>query len=286
MQRVVRANGVDLCTETFGRPQDPAILLISGASGSMDWWRPAFCERLAAGGRFVVRYDHRDTGQSAHSQAGAPDYTGADLVADVVGVLDALELGRAHLVGVSMGGGLAQAVALDYPERVASLTLIATSSGGAGPDNPDLPPPSEAIRERFANPAPAPDWSNRDAVIDYLVEDSRAFAGALPFDEEEVRVVAAIVVDRTLDIEASMTNHWIVPSDGEPLRPRLGQVSAPTLVLHGTHDPLFPLGHGEALAREIPDASLLLLEGMGHEVPPVPVWDQVVEAILNVSERR
>jgi pimeloyl-ACP methyl ester carboxylesterase len=277
MRQMLHANGVDLCAEEFGQPPDPAILLISGASGSMDWWRTEFCVRLANAGRRVVRYDHRDTGQSAHSTAGAPDYTGPDLVADAIGVLDALDIERADIVGISMGGGIGQVLALDHPERVASLTLMSTSPGGS-----DLPPPTAALAATFADPPAPPDWSNRDEVIDYLVEQQRTHAGTLPFDADETRELATIVVDRTSDIEASMTNHFML-GGGDPLRPRLGQIAAPTLVIHGTADPLFPLAHGEALAREIPGSTLLAVEGMGHEVPPRPAWDEVIEAILTTS---
>src|SRR5687768_11365616 len=111
-QRIVRANGVELCIETFGDPAGPAILLIGGAASSMNWWEDEFCERLAAGHRFVIRYDLRDTGESVSYEPGAPQYTGADLVADAVGLLDTLEVGRAHVVGISMGGGIAQHMAL------------------------------------------------------------------------------------------------------------------------------------------------------------------------------
>src|SRR4051812_23759529 len=112
MQQQLEANGVNLCAETFGDNSHPALLLVSGATASMDGWRTEFCRRLAEGGRHVIRYDHRDTGQSAHSKPGAPDYTGPDLVADLAGVLDALGIESAHIAGISMGGGLGQALAL------------------------------------------------------------------------------------------------------------------------------------------------------------------------------
>jgi len=115
-------------------------------------------------------------------------------------------------------------------------------------------------------------------VIDYIVEGQRPFEGSFPFDEEALRELVARIVDRTLNIESSM-NHWIL-DDGEPVQGRLDELEAPTLVLHGTEDPLFPLGHGEALAAEIPGARLLPLEGMGHQVPPRPLWAHVVETIL------
>ena len=135
-QRIIDANGVRLCVDTTGDAADPAILLISGMGGSMDWWEEEFCQRLASGqgqgGRFVIRYDHRDTGRSVSYPAGAPGYTGADLAADVVGVLDALGRRSAHLAGVSIGGALAQQVALAHPDHVDSLVLISTSPAVQG----------------------------------------------------------------------------------------------------------------------------------------------------------
>jgi pimeloyl-ACP methyl ester carboxylesterase len=146
---------------------DPAILLIMGSSASMDWWEDDFCERLADGRRFVVRYDHRDTGRSVSYRPGAPPYTLRDLAADAVGLLDTFGLARAHLVGMSMGGAIAQLVALDHPGRVASLTLIATSP--AGPGDPGLPETPAQTRAKFAAIA-EPTWPDRTAVIDYLVQ--------------------------------------------------------------------------------------------------------------------
>jgi pimeloyl-ACP methyl ester carboxylesterase len=280
--RTLAVNGTHLCVDETGSDTDPPILLIGGASSSLDWWDDALCARLAAGGRRVIRYDHRDTGESAHAPAGAPGYRFDDLAADVPALLDALGIGRAHIAGLSMGGGIAQRIAIEQPARVATLTLLSTSSDGPGSD--DLPPPAPELAARFGDPPPAPDWSDRDAVIEHMVEEQRAFAGT-PFDEVRVRAIAGRVVDRTADIEAASTNHWLLDGSGEPLRPRLGQITAPTLVVHGTDDPLFPPAHGEALAREIPGARLLILPGVGHEVPPPRVWDIFVPALLEHTAR-
>jgi pimeloyl-ACP methyl ester carboxylesterase len=271
---------VELCVQTFGDKPDPALLLIAGGASSMDWWEDDFCEQLAAGGCFVIRYDHRDTGQSASYPPGAPGYDGRDLVEDAVGVLDALAVGRAHVVGMSMGGGIAQELALVYPNRVASLTLISTSPAvPREADEPALPPPSDELRKRFAEPLPEPDWSDRAAVVDYLIEDWRPYFGSGSFDETALRELAARVVERTTNIASSMTNHSVM-EQGEPVRARLGEIRAPTLVVHGTDDPLFPYAHGEALASEIPGARLLRLDGVGHQHPPRATWDEVVPAIL------
>jgi pimeloyl-ACP methyl ester carboxylesterase len=279
-RRMMRLGGVDLCVQTFGAPADPPLLLLGGATSSMDWWHEDFCERLAEAGRFVVRYDQRDTGESTSSPAGAPDYTAEDLLADIVALLDELLIERAHVVGVSMGGGMAQWLALEHPDRIATLTLVSTSSGPGGSDNPDLPPIEPEIAELFTNPPPPPDWSDRDAAIEHIVEEHRPYAGTLAFDADEVRALATVVVDRTRDLEASMTNHWLLTGGGDPLRPRLGEIRAPTLVIHGTADPMFPLPHGEALAREVPGARLVTIAGMGHGYPPRRVWDQVIPELL------
>src|SRR5215207_8086727 len=126
-EQAIRANGVELCTEPFGDPADPPILLIMSTGASMLWWEEGFCRMLVERGRFVLRYDHRDTGRSVTYEPGRPGYSGADLVADAGGVLDAYEIPAAHLVGVSAGGALAQRVALDHPDRVSSLVMISTS---------------------------------------------------------------------------------------------------------------------------------------------------------------
>jgi pimeloyl-ACP methyl ester carboxylesterase len=277
-ERIVRVNGVDLCVESFGDPADPAILLIHGAGASMLWWQEEFCERLAAGPRFVVRYDHRDTGRSVSYPPGAPQYTGADLAADAVGVLDAFGLASAHLVGTSMGGAICQMVALRHPDRVASLTLISTTSVSTSPGGLDLPGPSEEFLA-FVKGAADPDWSDRPAVIDHLVGSIRAHASAArPFDEAAVREFVRRDVDRARNIESSMRNHLVIDPGDDPA-PGVGEIGAPTLVVHGVDDPSFPLGHGLALAGGIAGASLLVLERTGHELPPA-VWDVVIPAIL------
>jgi pimeloyl-ACP methyl ester carboxylesterase len=261
-----------LATETFGDPGAPAVLLIAGASSSMVAWDEGFCRRLAAGGRFVIRYDHRDTGASPTSPPGAPDYTTADLTSDPLHLLDALGIARAHLVGVSMGGGIAQDLAAHQPDRVATLTLIATGAAGTRAADTPLPPMDPALAEG----PPEPDWSDPEAVVEYLVELERPYAGSL-FDEVRARRTARLVVQRSRDVRAA-ANHWQVTGGSDPFP--MSAIHAPTLVLHGTEDRLFRLPHGEALAAEIAGARLIVLDGMGHEAPPPPTWDIVIPAIL------
>jgi pimeloyl-ACP methyl ester carboxylesterase len=275
---ILNANGVQLCAETFGERRDPAILLIMGSAASMDWWEEELCERIAREGRFVIRYDHRDTGRSVSYPPGEPSYTGGDLVEDALGLLDALGVKCAHLVGISMGGALAQILALGYPDRIASLALISTSF--ADRDRSDLPGMSDQTAARFA--IERPDWSSRAEVIDYLMELQRASVSeSVPMDEDAVRIVATRMFDRTTDIEAALTNHDLIDPADPPQR-RLEELSIPTVVIHGLDDPLFPFEHGRALAETIPSAQLLALEDVGHELPR-RAWDLVVSAILASS---
>jgi pimeloyl-ACP methyl ester carboxylesterase len=274
---IARANGVDLCIESFGERSDPAILLIHGSGASMDWWEDEFCDRLATSSRFVIRYDHRDTGRSVSYPPGSPSYTGRDLALDAVGVLDALRVPSAHLVGMSMGAALAQLIALDRPDRVRSLTLISTTAVEG--NRPDLPSMSEEDASRFA--IDDPDWSDRSAVIDYLTQLAAASASRnRPFDERAFRRLAGRVFDRSRDIAASK-NHDLIEPAGPPSR-GLAELGVPTLVLHGADDPVFPAEHGAALAEAIPGARLIELERTGHELPP-ETWDVVVPAILDLT---
>ena len=270
-ERMIDANGVELCAESFGDPADTAILLVMGLGGSMLWWEEGFCGMLANGGRFVIRYDHRDTGRSVSHEPGRPGYRGADLVADAAGVLDAHGVPAAHVVGVSAGGGLAQLLALDFPERVRSLTLISTSFAVA--TDRALPPPTEAFG-RFVTTVHV-DWSDRRSVIEYLVEYSRLLAGEQrPFDEAAFHALVRRDVGRASDFRAAQ-NHDLLHDEGRSREP----ISAPTLVIHGTADPMFPIGHGEALAEAIPAARLLRLEGAGHGVYRSD-WPEIAAAIL------
>jgi pimeloyl-ACP methyl ester carboxylesterase len=275
----VTVNEAELCVDTIGDPAHPAVLLIMGAGGSMDRWEEPFCARLASAGRHVIRYDHRDTGGSTTYPPGRPGYTGDDLVADPLAILDHLGVERAHVVGLSMGGAIAQRIAVEYPERVRSLTLMSTSPAGSG--GGELPPMSDELRTVFAADArPDPDWADRDATIAYLLEEERPYAGARGLDERALRALLGRVYDRSPGL-ASANNHFLVEGSEMP-RARLGEIAAPTLVIHGTDDPLFPPAHGEALAREIPGARLLLVDGLGHELPPW-AWDEVLPALIAVT---
>ena len=270
----IEINGAELCVDTIGDPAHPAVLLIMGAAGSMDRWEEPFCERLAAAGRYVIRYDHRDTGSSTTYPPGQPGYSSDDLFADPLAILDHLGVERAHLVGLSMGGAIAQWIAIHNPERVLSLTLMSTSPVGTG--GAELPSMSDALRAAFGEPPEEPDWSDREAAIAFLLEAERPYAGSRGVDEPALRALLGRVYDRSASLP-SANNHFML-AGSETTRTRLAEITVPALVIHGTDDPLFPLPHGEALAREIPGAELLVIDGLGHEFPP-SAWEEVLPAL-------
>jgi pimeloyl-ACP methyl ester carboxylesterase len=189
-------------------------------------------------------------------------------------------VGPVHLAGISMGGGIGQLIALRHPELVASLTLISTTA--AGGVDADLPGPIPRLSASFETPPPEPDWTDVDSYADWVVAGAETYAGTIPPDEPRVRASAAHLHARSHD-PAAAGNHWLVvggddEGHDDPLDVR--RVTVPTLVIHGSQDPLFPLPHGEALAAAIPGATLLVVPGMGHEVPPRQTWDLVAPAII------
>ena len=261
-ERMFKINGAASCMEVRGSVDDPAVLLIGA---SMLSWPDELCERLVAGGRRVIRYDVRDTGRSQSYPPGKPGYSLADLVDDAIGVLDATATEVAHVAGISTGGWIAQLLALGHPERVATLTLIASRPNTPGPVDADLPGHAESVMEAIRN-TPQPDWSDERAVIDRLVLQARTFAGAGAFDEAAAWAQAEAVVARTTNKKSALTNIAFA-NHGPRWRERLGEITAPTLVLHGEEDPFFPIGNGEALAAEIPNARLVRLARTGHVLP-------------------
>jgi pimeloyl-ACP methyl ester carboxylesterase len=278
---MVPVGDVELCVEGFGDPARPTLLLVSGAASSMDWWDLELCGRLADSGRHVIRYDHRDTGRSSTGKPGAPAYDGWQLGRDCAELIDALGLAPVHLIGTSMGGGIGQLIAIRHPGLLASLTVLSTSAAG-GVDGDALPGPSPEVRASFASPPPDPDWVDVDSYVDWVVAGQSTYAGRIGLDEPRVRGIAATVHARSTD-PAAAGNHWLVVGgegevEDEPLD--VHQISTPTLVIHGSDDPLFPLPHAHALAAAIPDATLLVIPGMGHEVPPPATWDIVIPALL------
>lgn len=279
-EALYRVNHVELCAETFGVSTDPAILLVMGATASMVWWPEEFCLRLAAHRRFVIRYDHRDTGRSQVYEPGSPGYAVDDLASDALGLLDVLGAPTATVVGMSLGGYLAQIMALQAPERVRALVLIASEP--LGPGDPSIPGIDPALLAYHAAAANL-DWNNLDAVIDYRAGGWRLLSGsARPFDEPLVRAMATKDVLRARSL-TSAANHALL-SGGEEWFGRLAEIRQPTLVIHGTEDRVLPFAHALALVRAIRGAKLLTLEGVGHELHPQD-WDVMIAGILETEAR-
>lgn len=272
--KTVTTGGVRLASEAFGDPAAPAILLIMGAMASSVWWPDGFCRRLAGRGRFVIRYEQRDTGAFTSYTPGTIAYSVEDLADDAVAVLDGYGVARAHLVGFSLGGFLAQLVALKRPDRVITLTLIASER--LADTDPELPQMSPAIPAYHAAAATL-DWSDREAVLDYQVGAWRLLSGSgRDFDEAHIRALAAADHDRTPD-PLTAFNHALL-AGADAWYGRLSEITQPALVIHGTEDPVLPYAHALALERDLPRATLLTLAGAGHELHPDD-WPAVVDAL-------
>jgi pimeloyl-ACP methyl ester carboxylesterase len=266
-----KSNGVELEYETFGDRGAP-LLLIGGLGTQLTTWDEEFCELLASHGFHVIRFDNRDAGLSTWMAAGDA-YTLDEMAADAVGLLDALGIPAAHLVGASMGGFIAQLIALDYPDRV--LTLTSMISGPNGEDQ--LQPTAEAMALLMT---PLPDA--REERIDLALHSKKQLLGpADPFDESYERERIAIAVDRAYHPAGFVRQLQAIGSAPSRL-PRLSSLRIPTLVVHGDADILVPVENGRRVAAAIPGARLLEISGMGHDVPR-RVWPQVVEAITELA---
>ena len=284
------APDVELCYQTFGDPADRPMLLVMGLGGPMTWWDPQLCRMLAAEGFFVIRYDNRDTGRSSRiphrvsrstlvkAFAGAPvraPYSMSDLASDAVGLLGHLGINAAHLVGVSMGGMIAQTVAIEHPDRVRSLTSIMSTTGRrtVGWQHPSLLPGLVAPRR-----------PGREAYIKSSAAVWRLIGSpAYPEDRAEVERRAGETFDRGVSASGVMRQMLAVitqPNRAERLR----RVEAPTLVIHGLADKMVHVSGGRATARAIPGAELLLIDGMGHDLPG-QLYDTFVTAIRRNADR-
>jgi pimeloyl-ACP methyl ester carboxylesterase len=274
----VDANGVALGIESFGDDDAPLVLLAGGTT--MLSWPDALCERLAAGGRRVVRYDLRDSGESTTANPKAPAYTLRDLATDAASLADVLGGGRAHLAGIGVGGMVAQVAALDHPGAFSTLTLAGTRAVAPGRPDDDLPDHDQAtMRRLFAHPMP--DWTDREAVAEFAA----ARAEILGDDPVAARAIGARIWDRTPGTAprvqmANQMNIVFSKLNCEPRwRERLPEIEVPTLVVHGRRDPFFPVGNGEAIARDIPRARLLVLDEAATAIPDAAAGE-VAEAML------
>jgi pimeloyl-ACP methyl ester carboxylesterase len=283
-----KANGLVLAYEQMGDPSDPPLLLIMGLGSQMISWPDGFCEQLAGRGFHLTRFDNRDSGLSTHLTAsGLPDvaaffagveqkppYLVEDMADDAAGLLDALALSPAHVVGVSMGGMIAQAVAVNHPDRVRSLTsIMSTPSIAIGP------PTEEALAVLLAPPATDKQGYINQSVRTFAVIGSPGF----PYDEDLRRHIAAVSYDRDPDQSGTARQLFAIMSSPDRT-PGLRALDLPALVIHGTGDPLVQAVGGQATAAAIPGADLVLIEGMGHDLPE-PLWPEVIGHIEGLARR-
>ena len=274
-ETLVEVTGAKLQTQAFGVPSNPPILLIMGMMSSMLWWPDRLCEELSAQGRYVIRYDQRDTGLSTHYPQGEPGYSFSDLADDAIAILDNYGLETAHLVGMSMGGFVAQEAALRHPHRVRTLTLISTSPVGVD----GLPSSTKAYQEH-STAAEGLNWSDLGAIADFLRRDTAMLAGTRhPHDAEAASAIISRDMARAPSF-ASATNHFSLLAAEEPTRLRAADINVPVLAIHGTADPLFPVEHGEAFIKAARNARLHRIEGGGHEIHDRDI-DEMVKAIID-----
>jgi pimeloyl-ACP methyl ester carboxylesterase len=287
------ANGITIEYDTIGDAADPALLLVMGLGAQLTAWPDGFCERLAGRGFHVVRYDNRDVGLSSKITDGprpnvvagfagdtsSASYTLEDMAADGMGLLDALGIDSAHVVGASMGGMIAQTMAIGYPERVLTLCSIMSMTG-----HPEAEPPTvEAMAVLLRKPA-----TTRDAAIAASVAASKVIGSpAYPTDEAELRARAAAAYDRCFNPPGIARQLLAIQASGDRTE-ALRKLEVPTVVIHGDADPLVRPSGGELTAKAIPGAELVIVPGMGHDLPE-PLWDQVVDTIVTncqTSNRR
>ncbi|MGA7911215.1 MAG: alpha/beta hydrolase [Candidatus Dormiibacterota bacterium] len=282
------ANRIEIEYEMFGDPAGPPVLLVMGLGAQMISWNDEFCVLLAGRGFHVVRFDNRDCGLStwmdeagpadiagALSGEAAPAYTLDDMAADAVGLLDALGVGAAHVVGASMGGFIAQVIAINHPDRV--LTLTSIMSGPAHHES--VSPTPEATAVLFVPPA-----ATREERITQEMWIRKVLMGpADPFDEGAERARAERAIDRAYH-PAGTGRQFAAVLASQPRLERLKGVSVPTLVIHGLADILIPVENGRAVAAAIPGSRLVEIEGMGHDLPQ-RVWSQLLDEIVALSER-
>jgi pimeloyl-ACP methyl ester carboxylesterase len=286
-EQIIQANGIDICTDAYGDPGHPAILLIMGASASMLLWEENFCQQLADGGRFVVRFDNRDVGRTTCCPMGQPNYSLQDMADDAVAVLDHYGIDRAHICGASMGGMIAQLVGLNHPQRVLSLIPIMSSPDPAAVTDPMegktgmLSPPTAQVMAMVAAGAML-DWSDPQAVLENRLRMFGVLAGsAYPYDADSRRALFRREIERANDMSSSQ-NHGLVVGLSERWIERLGAIQVPVLVIHGDDDPILPLDHGQALADSVQGAQLLIMPGVGHEIPEQEL-PRVIPAILEFT---
>lgn len=285
----VGPSGIDISYEEFGDVTSPPVLLVMGAGAQMLSWPEGFCAELVSRGMRPIRFDNRDAGLSTHfNDAPEPNFQAAlsgdfssvsyslsDMAADTVGLLDALGLESAHFVGASMGGFISQMVAIEYPTRLRSLTSIMSTTG-----DPTVGYPAPETLRLMGGPAP----TTRDEAVEQTVRNMRVVGSpAFPIDEDDLWRRAGIAYDRSYDRMGMVRQAVAVLASGDRTS-RLHSIQAPTLVIHGDSDRMCDVSGGKATAAAIPGAELIILEGMGHNLPR-QLWPRIASLIANLVQR-
>jgi pimeloyl-ACP methyl ester carboxylesterase len=292
-ETIVRANGIDICYDTFGDPTDPPMLLIHGLGMQMTGWDEALCSMLAERGFWVIRFDNRDVGKSTHfddlrmptttqmigkqlfNRDYTPPYALDEMAADAVGLLNVLDIDKAHVIGASMGGMIAQLVAIHYPERVLSLTSWMSTS-----NERDLPQPSPNIILKLLKPAPQ---DRAGSIEDSVYWAHLLYGSRYQVDEETTRKQSGERYDRAfypIGVGRQLAAIGVAWGRREALK----KVTVPALVIHGDEDPLVPMGQGLDVEFALPNSRLLILPGVGHVMPP-ETWAETVDAIVANTRR-
>lgn len=291
-----KSNGVEIEYETFGDPKDAPILLIMGLGAQLTRWSASFCEALAANGHHVIRYDNRDVGLSEKfDHAGFPNfaelfaarragrapslpYALDDMAADAAGLLSALGIARAHIVGPSMGGMIGQLLAADHADRVLSFTSIMSTTG-----NPALPRASDAAAALFTAPAPDP-VANFEAYVAHGINSLRV-VGSPAFPEDDTVLRARVIADyERAYYPIGAARQYAAVMGGGDRREKLRGIKAPVIVLHGEDDPLVPLAGGRDTHENIPGSELITVPGMGHNIPDA-LAQTAIGAIMRAVSR-
>ena len=283
-----RAGDVEICFETFGNPEDPALLLVMGLAMQMLGWHEDLCEELAGRGFFVIRYDNRDVGRSTRMTGAPPTtwqlirrdkraatYQLTDMANDGVAILEHLGIAKAHVVGASMGGMIAQTLVARHPDRALSLTSIMSNTGALWSGQPKL-----GLMSALLGKVP----TDREAYLDRVAKLFTMIGSpGYPPDEAELRERAGMAYDRGINPAGSARQLAAIIASGDR-SPMLASIHVPTLVIHGDADRLVAPSGGKATARAIPGARLLMLEGMGHDIPRA-LWPRLVDAIVENTRR-
>lgn len=279
-EKIIKANKIELYTESFGSEDNPMVLLMAGATVSMLFWDAEFCQRLADKGFYVIRYDNRDVGKSTFYEPSTAPYDIVDFTDDAISILDGYECDKAHLVGMSLGGLIAQIAAINYPARVQSLTLMST--GPWGDSDPTIPEMDSRILE-FHSKAGSVDWSNEDSVANYLIEGAKLISGRKPFDRNRSEQMIRAEFKRANNY-LSMFNHASIQG-GKKYYNRLDEITKPTLIIHGTDDQIWNYKHTRVLLDKIKDSELIPLDSTGHQLH-FEDWETIINGITNHIKKK